>query len=69
MLKFLARRSYKVMAIILVGDSDAKVKDNYNAELDVLSDLSQGTTKSDSCIDMVLVRNGVNLSCVIYDST
>jgi hypothetical protein len=61
--KFLARRGSKVMPIILAGDFNISVKDNNNAELvefmkdtfelDVLSDLSQGTTRSNSCIDMV----------------
>jgi hypothetical protein len=56
MFKFLARRSCEDMPIILAGDFNANVKDNYNAELvdfmkdtfelDVLSDLSQGTTRS-----------------------
>jgi hypothetical protein len=45
------------------GDFNVNVKDNYSAklvqfmkdtfELDVLSDLSQGTTRSNSCIEMV----------------
>jgi hypothetical protein len=66
------------MPIILAGDSNVNVKDNYNAELvysmkdtfelDVLSDLSQGTTRSNSCIDMVFVRNVDNLSCMNYVS-
>jgi hypothetical protein len=52
MFKFLARRGEN-MLIILVGDFNVNVKDNYNAELVefmkdtfelyVLSDLSQGT--------------------------
>jgi hypothetical protein len=61
------------MPVILVGDFNVNVKDNYNAELvkfmkdifelvkfmkdifelDVLLDLCQGTTRSNSCIDMV----------------
>jgi hypothetical protein len=51
------------MPIILAGDFNVNVKDNYNAklvefmkdtfELDVVSDFSQGTTRSNSCIDMV----------------
>jgi hypothetical protein len=63
MFKFLARRGCENMPIILAGDFNINVKDNYNAklvefmkdifELDVLSDLSQGTTRSNSCIDMV----------------
>jgi hypothetical protein len=46
------------MPIILAGDFNVNVKDNYNAELvefmkytlgfEVLSDLSQGTTRSNS---------------------
>jgi hypothetical protein len=57
MFKFLARRGCKGMPIILAGDFNINVKDNYNAELvefmkdtfklDVLSDLSQGTTTYD----------------------
>jgi hypothetical protein len=55
-----------------VLDFNVKVKDNYNAELvdfikdtfklDILSDLSEGTTRSNSCIDMVVVRNVDKLS-------
>jgi hypothetical protein len=52
------------MRIILAGDFKVNVKDNYNAEepvdlmkdtfeIYVLSDLLQGTTRSNSCIDMV----------------
>jgi hypothetical protein len=54
MFKFLARRGCEDIPIILVGDLNVNVKDNYNAELvefmkdsselDVLLDLSQGTT-------------------------
>jgi hypothetical protein len=54
------------------------VKDNYNAErvdfmkdtseLDVLSELAQGTTKSNSCIDMVFGLNVDNLSRMNYVS-
>jgi hypothetical protein len=40
------------------------MKDTF--ELDVLSDLSQGTTRSNSCIDMVFGRNADNLSCMNY---
>jgi endonuclease/exonuclease/phosphatase (EEP) superfamily protein YafD len=78
MLKFLARRCCEDMPIILAGDFNVNVKGNYNAELvefmkdtfelDVLSDLSQVTTRSNSCIDMVFGRNVDNLSCVIYVS-
>jgi hypothetical protein len=62
MLKFFARRDCEEMSIILAGDFNVKEKNNYNAELvdfvkdtfelDVLSNLSQGTTRSNSCIDM-----------------
>jgi hypothetical protein len=62
------------MPIILAGDFNVNVKDNYNAELvefmkdifefDVLSDLSQGTTRSNFCIDIVCGRNLDNLSCM-----
>jgi hypothetical protein len=37
-------------------------------EVDVLSDLSQGTTRSDPCIDIVFGRNVNNLSCMNYIS-
>jgi hypothetical protein len=66
------------MPIILAGDFNVNVKDNYNAELvyfikdtfelDVLSDLSQGRTRSNSCIDMVFGQNVDNLSCTNYVS-
>jgi hypothetical protein len=66
------------MLIILVGAFNVNVKDNYIAELvefmkdpfelDVLSDLSQGTTRSNSCIHMVFERNEDNLSCMNYVS-
>jgi hypothetical protein len=78
MFKFLARRGSEDMPIILAGDFNVNVKDNCNVELvefmkhtfefDVLSDLSQGTTRSNSCIDMVLERNVDNLSCMNYVS-
>jgi hypothetical protein len=42
------------------------MKDTF--KLDVLSDLSQGTTRSNSCTDMVYGRNVDNLSCVNYVS-
>jgi hypothetical protein len=55
MFKFLARRSCEDMSIILASDFNIYMKDNYSAklvefikdtfELEVLSDLSQGTTK------------------------
>jgi hypothetical protein len=58
MLKCSARRGSEDMPIILAGDFNVNVKDNYNAELvdfmkdtfklKVLSDLSQGTTRSNS---------------------
>jgi hypothetical protein len=61
--KSLARRSYEDMPIILAGDFKVNVKDNYNPELlkfmkdtfelEVPSDLSEGTTRSNSCNDMV----------------
>jgi endonuclease/exonuclease/phosphatase (EEP) superfamily protein YafD len=60
--------------IILAGDFNVNVKDNYNAELvdfmkdtfeiDVLSDFSQGTTRFNPCIDMIFGRNVDNLSCM-----
>jgi hypothetical protein len=56
MFEFLARRSCEDMPIILAGAFNVNVKGNYNAELvdfmkdtfelDFLSDLSQGTTRS-----------------------
>jgi hypothetical protein len=76
MFKFLARRGCEDMSVILVGDCNVNVKDNYNVELvefmkdtfelDVFSDLSQGMTRSNSCIDMVFGRNVDNLSCMNY---
>jgi hypothetical protein len=78
MFKFLARRCCEDMPVILAAEFNVNVKDNYNAELvefmedtfelDVLSDLSQGTTGSNSCIDMVFGRNVANLSCMNYVS-
>jgi hypothetical protein len=72
MFKFLARRVCEDMPIISVGDFNFNVKDNYNAEgvefmkdtfeLDVFSDLSQGTTRPNVFIDMVFGRNVDNLS-------
>jgi hypothetical protein len=63
MFKFLARRGCEDMPVILAGDLNINVKDNYNGELvecmkdtfklDVLSDLFQGMTRSNSCIDMM----------------
>jgi hypothetical protein len=62
------------MPAILAGDFNVNVKDNYNGELVdflkdtldlyVLSDLSQGTTTSNTCIDMAFGRNVDNLSCM-----
>jgi hypothetical protein len=62
------------MPIILAGDFNVNVKDNYsteladfmkdNFELDVLSDLSQGTIRSNSCNGMVFGGNVDNLSCM-----
>jgi hypothetical protein len=66
------------MPVILADDFNVDVKDNYNAELvefmkdtfelDVLSDLSQGTTRCNSCSDMGFGRNLDNLSCMNYVS-
>jgi hypothetical protein len=76
--KFLARTSYEDMPIILRSDFNVNLKDNYNAELvelmkdtfelDVLSDLSRETIRSNSCIDIVFGRNVDNLSCKNYVS-
>jgi hypothetical protein len=62
----------------LAGDFNVNVKANYNTELvefmkdifelDVLSDLSQGMTSSDSCIDMFCGQNVDNLSYMNYVS-
>jgi hypothetical protein len=64
------------MAVILAGDFNINMKDNHSTELvefmkdtfelDVLSDLSRRTTRSNSCIDMVFGRNVDNLSCMNY---
>jgi hypothetical protein len=66
------------MPIILAGDFNVNVESNYSAELvqfmkdtfeiDVLSGFSQGTTTSNSYIDMVFGRNVDNLSCMNYIS-
>jgi hypothetical protein len=66
--------SFLSNAIILVGDINVNVKHNYNAELvkfmkdtfelDVLSDLSQGSTRSNSFFVMFFGRNVDNLSCM-----
>jgi hypothetical protein len=76
--KFFTRRGCEDMPIILTGDFNVNVKDNYNAELVdfmkdtfeiyVLSDLSQGASRPNSCIDMVFVWNVDNLSCMHYVS-
>jgi hypothetical protein len=76
--KFLANINCEDMPNILTGDFNLNVKDNYNAELvqfmkdtielDVALDLSQGTTRSNSCIDLVFGRNVGNLSCMNYVS-
>jgi hypothetical protein len=76
--KFLARRGCEDMPFILAGDFNVSVKGNYNAELvefmkdtfelDALLDLSQGTTRSNYCIDMVFGRNMDNLSCMNFVS-
>jgi hypothetical protein len=76
--KILARKSCEDMTIILTGYFNVNVKDNYNAELvefmkdthdlHVLSDLSQGTTRSDSYIYMVSARKVDKLSCMNYVS-
>jgi hypothetical protein len=78
MFNFLARRGCEDMPIILPGDCNVNVKDNYNAQLvdflkdgfehDDLSDLSEGTTRSNSCIDMVVGRSVDKLSCMNYVS-
>jgi hypothetical protein len=65
--KFSARRGCEDMPIILAGDNVELVdfmKDNF--ELDILSDLSQGATRSNSCIDMDFGRNVDNLSSMNY---
>jgi predicted nucleotidyltransferase component of viral defense system len=74
----LARIGSEDIPIILADDFNVNVKDNYNAELvefmkdtfefDILSDLSQGTTRSNSYTDMVLGQNVDNLSCMNYGS-
>jgi hypothetical protein len=76
--KFLARRGCEDTLIILAGDCIVNVKDNYNIklvelmkdtfELDILSDLSQGMTRSNSCINTVFGQNMDNLSCMNYVS-
>jgi endonuclease/exonuclease/phosphatase (EEP) superfamily protein YafD len=76
--KLLARRSSEDIPVILAGDFNVSVKDNCNAELvefmkdtfelNVLTNLYQGTTRSNSCIDMVVRRNVDNLSLINYIS-
>jgi hypothetical protein len=78
MFYFLERIGCEDMPIILAGDFNINMKDNYNAalvefmkntlHLDVLSDLSQETTRSNSCIDIVFGKNVGNLSCMNYVS-
>jgi hypothetical protein len=77
MCEFWARRGCEDMLIILAGDCIVNVKDNYvelvelmkdTFELDVLSDLSQGITRSNSCINSVFGQNMDNLSCMNYVS-
>jgi hypothetical protein len=75
MFKILAWRGCEDMPTILAGDFNVNVKDNYKAELvdimkdtfenDVHSYLSQGTTRSNSCIDMVFGRNVDKLRFVL----
>jgi hypothetical protein len=76
--KFLVRRGCEDMPIMLPGDFKFNVKYNYNAELvefmkdsfelDDLSDLSQGTTRFNSCNDKVFGLNVENLPCMNYVS-
>jgi hypothetical protein len=78
MFKLVARRGYEDMPIILMGDFNANMKDNYNAELVefmkdtfellILLDLSEGKSRSNSCINMIFGRNMDNLSCMNYVS-
>jgi hypothetical protein len=63
MFKFFPRRGSEDMPIILTGDFNVSIKGNDSAELaefmkdivelDVLLDLYQGMTRSNSCICMV----------------
>jgi endonuclease/exonuclease/phosphatase (EEP) superfamily protein YafD len=74
----LATSSCEDMPIIFAGDFNDNVKNNYNSEhvefikgtfeLYVLSDISQGTAGSNSCIDTVFGRNVDNLSCLKHVS-
>jgi endonuclease/exonuclease/phosphatase (EEP) superfamily protein YafD len=80
MFKILGRRIFENMTIILAGDFNVNVKDNYDAELvyfmkdtfelEVLLDFSHGATRytRNSRIDMVFGRNVDNLSCKNYVS-
>jgi hypothetical protein len=61
MFKFLSRRGCEDMPIILAGNFNVNMKNTF--ELDVLLDLSEGMTRSNSCIDVVNVDN---LSCMNY---
>jgi hypothetical protein len=64
MSKYFARIGCEDMPIKFAGDFDVNMKDNYDTELvkfmkdtfelDVLSDFSRRTTRSNSCSDMVL---------------
>jgi hypothetical protein len=68
--KFLLRRSCEDIPIILAVNFNAEIVDFMEDifELDILSDHSQGTTRSNFCIDMVFRRNVDNLSCTNYVS-
>jgi hypothetical protein len=65
--KFLARRISEDIPVIVAGEFNVNMKDNYGAELvefmkdtfelDALSGISQGTARSNSCTDMVFGRN------------
>jgi hypothetical protein len=76
MFNFFARRVCEDTPVILVSDFNINAEGNYNAELvefmkdtfelGVLLDFSQGTARSNSCIDMVFGQNVDNLSCMNY---
>jgi hypothetical protein len=78
MFKFLARRGCEDIPVILACDFNVNVKDNHSAKLvefmkdsfefGVVSDLSQGTTRSNSSINVVFGRNVGNLSRMNYVS-
>jgi hypothetical protein len=55
MFKFFTRRGFEDMPVIVKGNYNAELVQFMKdiLELDVLSDLSQGMTRSNSCIDMV----------------